>query len=140
MLTLAQKEADKVYKWLTLDEKHLKKNLKRKPPYEWSDVTEKSKSDAMIILARSDDARTAPYWQLANESSSDGCPNWIARWFLYHKFRYRDGRNKGRVGSTSNQSAESLSAQESSAAPTQQKETKGCHYYNSGSGISGKII
>jgi hypothetical protein len=50
----------------------------------------------MKYLAEAGSAETRQYWELADESNSDGCPNWIARWFLYHKFRYRDGRNRGK--------------------------------------------
>ncbi|TVY27206.1 hypothetical protein LHYA1_G004665 [Lachnellula hyalina] len=88
-----QKEADKYYKWLTTDKHHLKENCKRIPPYDWSDINEKSKDEAMKLIAKSGDAQTSYYWNLAG-SSPDECPNWIARWFLYHKFRYRDGRNR----------------------------------------------
>jgi hypothetical protein len=47
----------------------------------------------MELLTSSGDARTAAFWRLGNSSDS---PNWIAKWFLYHKFRYRDGRNRAR--------------------------------------------
>lgn len=46
----------------------------------------------MINIAASGDIDTSYIWSLAEPT--DHCPNWIARWFLYHKFRYRDGRNK----------------------------------------------
>jgi hypothetical protein len=88
-----QKETDKVYKWLTSDKHHLKKNCKSKPPYDWSDINEKSKDDAMSRIARGGDQYTNYYWNLAPFGAAE-CPNWIARWFLYHKFRYRDGRNR----------------------------------------------
>ncbi|CZR58297.1 uncharacterized protein PAC_08189 [Phialocephala subalpina] len=90
--TLMAKETDRVYIWLTSDKSHLKANCKRKPPYDWSDIQEKSKDEAMKAIANGGDQYTDYYWRLAGES--DGCPNWIARWFLYHKFRYRDGRNR----------------------------------------------
>lgn len=83
----------------------MKKNSKHEAPYDWSDITEKAKDDAMLRLARSGNVYTSCYWVLA--APKDGCPNWIARWFLYHVFRYRDGRNKakdersGRHGSNS---------------------------------------
>lgn len=95
---MVQKETDRVYKWLTADDRHLKENCKLKPPYDWSDITEKAKYEAMALLARSGDSQTSNFWDLAASSTTDTCPNWIARWFLYHKFRYRDGRNKGRDG------------------------------------------
>jgi hypothetical protein len=46
----------------------------------------------MALIARSGNQHTAYYWKLA--APTPDCPNWIARWFLYHKFRYRDGRNR----------------------------------------------
>jgi len=86
------RQVDHVYHWLTSDRKHLKENCKRKPPYDWSDIVEKAKDKAMEKIARSGDAHIRFYWDLAVPTSE--CPNWIARWFLYHKFRYRDGRNR----------------------------------------------
>ena len=64
------------------------------PPYDWSDITELAKQTAAMQLANSTDARTAPYWQMGATYSNDN--NWIAVWFLYHKFRYRDGRNRAK--------------------------------------------
>jgi hypothetical protein len=46
----------------------------------------------MVQLSEGGTAKTQGYWDLAVET--ENCPNWIAKWFLYHKFRYRDGRNK----------------------------------------------
>jgi len=87
------KEAEEYYKWLIQDQNHLKDNCKRKPPYDWSDINERSKDEAMEHIAKSGNPHTSYYWNLAGPTD-DGCPNWIARWFLYHKFRYRDGRNR----------------------------------------------
>jgi len=89
---LMAKETDRVYKWLTTEKAHLKKNCKRKAPYDWSDIQEKAKDDAMNSIAHGGDQYTSYYWNLATPTVS--CPNWVARWFLYHKFRYRDGRNR----------------------------------------------
>jgi len=96
--TAMAKEADRIYKQLTIDKRHLKSNCKTKPPYDWNDVVEKSKDDAMRQLSGGGSSRTAPYWQMAEESETS--PNWIAKWFLYHKFRYRDGRNKSKGSSS----------------------------------------
>ncbi|KAF8856721.1 hypothetical protein BDZ45DRAFT_705581 [Acephala macrosclerotiorum] len=90
---LMAKETDRVYIWLTSEKSHLKANCKRTPPYDWSDIQEKSKDDAMTAIAKGGDQYTSYYWRLAGPTGG-GCPNWIARWFLYHKFRYRDGRNR----------------------------------------------
>jgi hypothetical protein len=99
-----QKETDRAYKWLTSDKRHLKKNCKQKPPYDWSDIFEKSKDEAMIRIAQSGDPHTRYYWNLA--APTEDCPNWIARWFLYHKFRYRDGRNRNPVNHHKHANAE----------------------------------
>jgi hypothetical protein len=46
----------------------------------------------MTLIAENCDSYTSYYWKIAVPTTD--CPNWIAKWFLYHKFRYRDGRNK----------------------------------------------
>ncbi|KAH8600908.1 hypothetical protein B0O99DRAFT_681765 [Bisporella sp. PMI_857] len=93
--TLMAKEVDRAYKELTSNKHNLKKNCKRKPPYDWSDIVEKAKDRAMEAIAQNGDTYTTYYWNLA--VPTEDCPNWIARWFLYHKFRYRDGRNRNLV-------------------------------------------
>ena len=87
-----QKETDVVYKWLTSERSHLKDNCKRKPPFDWSDIKEGWKDEAYKRIAQSGNPHTEWYWALA--APTNDCSNWIARWFLYHKFRYRDGRNR----------------------------------------------
>ncbi|PVH70997.1 hypothetical protein DL98DRAFT_597334 [Cadophora sp. DSE1049] len=89
---LMAKETDRVYSWLISEKSHLRDNGKRTPPHAWSDFKEQWKDDAMKRIARGGDQYTSYYWNLA--SQQDGCPNLVARWFLYHKFRCRDGRNR----------------------------------------------
>lgn len=90
--TLSQKETDVIYNWLISDKAHLKENSKRKAPYDWSDIQERAKDDAMAMIAQRGDQYTAYYWDLGVSRGNN--PNWVAKWFLYHKFRYRDGRNR----------------------------------------------
>lgn len=141
-----QKEADRYYKWLTQERRHLKKNCKRKPPYDWSDINEKSKDEAMVLIAQSGDAHTSYYWNLA--VPSDDCPNWIARWFLYHKFRYRDGRNRnapsqGGESSHHHSSHHSRhkhsSGGESGSQYYTNPSSSSSSYYQSGSMVSGEF-
>ncbi|KAH7397533.1 hypothetical protein BKA64DRAFT_554919, partial [Cadophora sp. MPI-SDFR-AT-0126] len=89
---LMAKETDVIYNWLISDKSHLKENGKRKAPYDWSDIQEKAKDTAMGLMAQRGDQYTAYYWDLG--ASAGNSPNWVAKWFLYHKFRYRDGRNR----------------------------------------------
>jgi hypothetical protein len=77
---LMAKETSRVYKWLTKDPVHLKKNCKRQPPYDWSDIQEKAKDQAMLHIVESGDECTRYYWNLAKPTPD--CPNWIAKWFL----------------------------------------------------------
>ncbi|PBP18384.1 hypothetical protein BUE80_DR010935 [Diplocarpon rosae] len=86
---LMSKETNRVYQWLISNKSHLKDNCKRSPPYDWSDIKEASKDMAMKEIICNGDPYTQYYWDIGR---SDG--NWVAKWFLYHKFRYRDGRNR----------------------------------------------
>jgi hypothetical protein len=52
----------------------------------------------MERIAQSENLQTQCIWSLAAPTSD--CPNWIARWFLYHKFRYRDRRNRNHAKSS----------------------------------------
>lgn len=90
---ILQKEADKVYVWLTSDRKNLKWNCEKDaPPYDWSDMQEMNKDNAIARLATSGTVETERYWKLAG--SGPDSDNWIARWFIYHLFRHRDRRNR----------------------------------------------
>ncbi|KAG4436568.1 hypothetical protein IFR05_007963 [Cadophora sp. M221] len=89
---LMAKETDVIYNWLISHKSHLKENGKRKAPYDWSDIQERAKDDAMGMIAQGGDQFTDYYWNLG--VAEDNNPNWVAKWFLYHKFRYRDGRNR----------------------------------------------
>jgi len=90
--TLMAKETARVYSWLISEKSHLKDHCTRVPPYDWNDFKEQWKDEAVNRIARGGDQYTNYYWSLA--SQQDNCPNWIARWFLYHKFRYNDSRSR----------------------------------------------
>ncbi|RDW92225.1 hypothetical protein BP5796_01619 [Coleophoma crateriformis] len=92
---LMASEAGHVYKWLTSDVQHIKKYCKRNSPYSWNDMSEKSKDDAIERISGGGDLLTSYYWKLA--TPTEDCSNWIARWFLYQKFRFRDERNHTKV-------------------------------------------
>jgi hypothetical protein len=133
-LSELQKETDNVYKWVTSDKRHLKSNCsKRKPPYDWSDMVEKAKDEAMRRIAKSSDPSTSYYWNLGATSSEDDCANWIARWFLYHKFRYRDGRNRNGTkgdGGKHTYSSSSSSSKHSNHKTTGGSEESQDYFYN----------
>ncbi|KAH7346895.1 hypothetical protein BKA65DRAFT_382883, partial [Rhexocercosporidium sp. MPI-PUGE-AT-0058] len=89
---LMAKETDVIYNWLISHKSHLKENGKRKPPYDWSDIQERAKDDAMAMIVQGGGQYTEYFWKIG--ATEDNNPNWVAKWFLYHKFRYRDGRNR----------------------------------------------
>jgi len=89
---LMAKETARVHSWLISENSHLKDQCTRMPPYDWNDFKEQWKDEAANRIACGGDQCTNYYWSLA--SQQDNCPNWIARWFLYHKFRHSDGRNR----------------------------------------------
>ena len=60
--------------------------------YKWDEFDENLKNQAMELLCKGDTVRTSDYWNLARPTSE--CPNWIARWFLYHAFLAREEMNK----------------------------------------------
>jgi hypothetical protein len=102
----------------------------------------------MLLIAQSGDTHTSYYWNLA--ARSDDCPNWIARWFLYHKFRYRDGRNRNAPagkgederGSHRHNSSHSRHKHSSGGDSSSQYYTQpssSSSYYQSGSTESGEF-
>ncbi|KAF8847678.1 hypothetical protein BDZ45DRAFT_315030 [Acephala macrosclerotiorum] len=88
---LMAKEAKGAYFQLTSNKDNFKTNSKQEPPYDWGDIQERPKDDAVTAIVNGGDKYTSYYWGLA--VPSDDCPNWIAKWFLYHEFRYKDKRN-----------------------------------------------
>lgn len=95
----------------------------------------------MTMLQQSGDYRTTAYWELGQDDESDDCVNWIARWFLYHKFRYRDGRKRGRNNREvdSKLSGSSITQQRQVAVCSPNLEVRGYHYDDFNDGESGRL-
>ncbi|KAK0120369.1 hypothetical protein ONS95_011772 [Cadophora gregata] len=117
---LMAKETDVVYDWLVSDKSHMKPNGKKKAPYDWSDIQERAKDDAIEMIAQRGDQYTAYYWNLGE--SWGNSPNWVAKWFLYHKFRYRDGRNRAQKSGQKNHDKHGSSSKHKHASKEQQDE------------------
>jgi hypothetical protein len=68
---------------------NVKTYVRKDPPYAWKDVTEEAKHDAMAQLSYTQNQETEPYWNMGLNvtESKDDCPNWVARWLLYHQFQ-----------------------------------------------------
>lgn len=89
-----QAETANCYSWLTSRSEDFKPQSKQVAPFDWSDITELAKSKAAAWLSQPSDRVTSVYWQMGVTPSNVN--NWVAIWFLYHKFRYRDGRNRSK--------------------------------------------
>lgn len=134
---LDQEETARVYNWLISERSHLKDNCTREPPYDWNDFKEQWKDDAANRIARGGDQFTSWYWGLA--SQQDSCPNWIARWFLYHKFRHNDGRSgtprKSHGKHTSQRKQKSRGQEELVPFSDNAEETKNAGEYSTATNI-----
>jgi len=91
---LLTREADVVYKELVGDKRNLKPRQRNfDPPYDWNDLSERSREDAVNKLAAGGDSITRDFWQKGSVTLKYGLP-WLPTWFLYKLFRHRDGRAK----------------------------------------------
>ncbi|KAK7178468.1 hypothetical protein PSPO01_15487 [Paraphaeosphaeria sporulosa] len=61
-------------------------------PYKWDDLQETARHKETMNIARTASAYTRPYYQMGQWMSAVE-ENWVAEWFLWHSFRYRDNRN-----------------------------------------------
>ncbi|KAM0125972.1 hypothetical protein ACHAO1_010337 [Botrytis cinerea] len=88
---LMEKETETIYRKLISEQNNLKHGGE-KVFYKWDEFDENSKNQAMELLCKGGTDQTSDYWNLARPTSE--CPNWIARWFLYHAFSAREEMNK----------------------------------------------
>ncbi|KAF1977496.1 hypothetical protein BU23DRAFT_412614, partial [Bimuria novae-zelandiae CBS 107.79] len=63
------------------------------PPYRWDDLQETARHKEVFTIVNTASVLTRPYyargrWMSAVEE------NWVAMWFLWHSFRFRDNRNQ----------------------------------------------
>jgi hypothetical protein len=68
---------------------NVKKYVIKDPPYAWKDISEEAKQEAMMKLSFGGNFETQPYWNMGWQTDEPGadCPNWVARWLLYHQFQ-----------------------------------------------------
>ncbi|KAF2739773.1 hypothetical protein EJ04DRAFT_294376 [Polyplosphaeria fusca] len=77
---------------------HAKSNARVAQPYKWDQLSEMAKYSAQKDLAKYASEYTKPYYEQGWWTNGDNEENWVARWYLWHSFRYRDNRdNRGQV-------------------------------------------
>jgi len=84
-----QEDARRLYNKLVFSGECLKQHVVKIPSLiSWNDIDDKSKYEAMMILATDGTIETQPYWDMSGPDQ-DG-PNWIAKWFLHRQFKKRN--------------------------------------------------
>jgi hypothetical protein len=72
------------------------------PDYKWDQLSETAKHQAVLNIASNASPSTRPYFDRGRYYTNVCEENWVARWFLWHSFRYRDNRPGDRVQAVQN--------------------------------------
>ncbi|KAF2853141.1 hypothetical protein T440DRAFT_487611 [Plenodomus tracheiphilus IPT5] len=59
------------------------------PPYKWDEISETAKHNYILATVANATAQTRPYYQEGCYRTNVNEENWVARWYLWHAFRYR---------------------------------------------------
>lgn len=62
------------------------------PPYKWDEISETAKHNQILLIVAGAQPQTRPYYQVGRYMTKVAEENWVARWYLWHAFRYRDNR------------------------------------------------
>ncbi|KAH9864241.1 hypothetical protein J1614_010175 [Plenodomus biglobosus] len=62
------------------------------PPYKWDELSETAKHNQILLIVAKANSQTRPYYQEGRYMTNVAEENWVARWYLWHAFRYRDNR------------------------------------------------
>jgi hypothetical protein len=63
--------------------------LTTRTPYKWDEISETAKHREILTLANTAGPDTRYYYDLGRYTTSVNEENWVARWYLWHSFRYR---------------------------------------------------
>jgi hypothetical protein len=58
-------------------------------PYRWDEISETAKHSQILTVVRDACAETRPYYDMGRYWTQVNEENWVARWYLWHSFRYR---------------------------------------------------
>jgi hypothetical protein len=87
---------------------HSQRNPMIQAPYKWDELKETARHKQVLYIAEHASAKTRPYFQMGRYRTNVEEENWVAQWFLWHCFRYRDNRPKATTanGDRNNQGGE----------------------------------
>jgi hypothetical protein len=71
---------------------HSQRNPKVQAPYKWDELKETARHREVLYIAEYASPDTRPYFQMGRYRTTVEEENWVAQWFLWHCFRYRDNR------------------------------------------------
>lgn len=57
-------------------------------PYKWDQISETAKHYWILMVVHHASAKTQPYYAMGRHGTINE-ENWVARWYLWHSFRYR---------------------------------------------------
>ena len=58
-------------------------------PYKWDEISETAKHAQILTIVDAARPETGPYYQVGRYMTNVNEENWVARWYLWHSFRYR---------------------------------------------------
>lgn len=67
-----------------------------KPPYSNTQIRESAMHAQTLHIYETARPQTRMYYELGHYRDGDSEENWVIKWLLWHVFRYRDNRNRGR--------------------------------------------
>lgn len=58
-------------------------------PYKWDEISETAKHYEILTVVNNAGQQTRPYYVMGRYVTNVNEENWVARWYLWHSFRYR---------------------------------------------------
>ncbi|UPX15522.1 uncharacterized protein EKO05_0005967 [Ascochyta rabiei] len=75
-------------------------------PYKWDEISETAKHYEILTVVNNAGPQTRPYYGMGRHTTNVSEESWVARWYLWHSFRYRDNRDhRPRTGASSGNQA-----------------------------------
>jgi len=91
---------------LSRDERNLteqsRANSSVTAPFKWDEISETAKHVEILTIVTNAGPQTRPYYEMGRYMTNVNEENWVARWYLWHSFRYRDNRDNRSRGMTHN--------------------------------------
>lgn len=88
-----QGEAQAARDRLSRDERNLteqsRANSSVTAPFKWDEISETAKHVEILTIVTNAGPQTRPYYEMGRYMTNVNEENWVARWYLWHSFRYR---------------------------------------------------